>query len=209
MIIKYLITGLPRSGTKFMARLFTKAGIPCGHEMIFGFPGIAEYVEKPQAESSWLAMPKLQELREAGTYIIHLTRNPIKIINSLFIRKFFEREEINVGTFYEIFPQILFKEILDRKGIDKYIIFFLKWNQEIQKHAHMRIKLEDVNEDITLPFDLLGIPQVGIGLKAPERANQGPQKRVITEELLKTSQLYPQLIQKAKEYGYKEKELYA
>jgi len=38
--LKYLITGTGRSGTVYMARLFTSVGILCGHETIFDNQGI-------------------------------------------------------------------------------------------------------------------------------------------------------------------------
>jgi len=209
MILKYIITGMPRSGTQFMAHLFRNAEIPCGHEMFFGFPGMGEYVENAQADSSWLAGGVLEEWKEKGVKILHITRNPIKVINSLFTRNFFEREGINRGTLFMIYPYIFFPEIMNKKAFDKYILFYIKWNEEIEKYADARVKIEDVNEDLTLPFKKLDIPSIGTGIKRPEKANQGSKKQVITNDILKNSQLYPQLVQKAKEYGYNEKDLNA
>jgi hypothetical protein len=38
--LKYIITGCGRSGTVYMAKLFSSIGIPCGHESIFDCKGI-------------------------------------------------------------------------------------------------------------------------------------------------------------------------
>jgi hypothetical protein len=50
----FVVTGLPRTGTRFLATLLTRCGIPTGHEQIFGVNGI-ENVPELAGDVSWMA----------------------------------------------------------------------------------------------------------------------------------------------------------
>ncbi len=57
-----VITGCGHSGTTYIARLLTHAGLRCRHEHVFGL-GASEFEFEGAAEESWLAVPRLGELR--------------------------------------------------------------------------------------------------------------------------------------------------
>ena len=63
-----------------MAKLLTSAGIPCGHEAIFG----KTVTPRPEfrADSSFHAVAHLGHPVAKGAQLIHLVRNPLKVIRS-------------------------------------------------------------------------------------------------------------------------------
>jgi hypothetical protein len=88
MSIKYIVTGTGRCGTMFFAKYLTSAGINCGHELIFTNSGV-EAANKNllinnnvQADSSYMAAPYLSHSLLKNAKIVHLVRDPIKVLNS-------------------------------------------------------------------------------------------------------------------------------
>src|SRR6266536_2441135 len=84
--IDFVITGTPRSGTSYIARILSYLGIECGHELVFN-PWNFRYQEmrsngKLWGESSWMAVPFLENI-PSTTKVFHIVRNPIKTINSI------------------------------------------------------------------------------------------------------------------------------
>lgn len=79
---RLLVTGIGRSGTGYMARVLTEAGLPCGHEALYG----ADTARRPgwqnrRAESSWYAAPWIGSLGPS-TLIVHLMRHPVDWLGS-------------------------------------------------------------------------------------------------------------------------------
>ncbi len=137
-----IITGTPRCGTNFIASLFTQAGIPMGHECYYGLPYGGTWMETMRGEASWLAAPFL----ERHTDVIHIVRNPIKVISSMKHDKFLD-EPFNP---YAEFAIRHLPTILDYEGLDRYIHYWIEWNKKINGN---RYKLEDIveNPNIILP----------------------------------------------------------
>jgi len=81
--IRYVVAGLPRSGTKYISKVLTNLGLDCGHERHFGY----EIADVKRAEdgiwgdASWMSVPYLKEL-PSGTVVFHQMRNPINVLNS-------------------------------------------------------------------------------------------------------------------------------
>jgi len=133
-----IITGCPRSGTGFMSKLFSYAGIPCGHEQIYGCD-VGYRTVNFEAESSWMAMPFLRRHKD----IIHITRDPLKVISSLWGMEGLENIEDDYISFvYHHLP-----DIAEYSGLEKYMYFYTEWNKAIEKHTDNRYKLEDINKD--------------------------------------------------------------
>ncbi len=91
MTTPFVITGCGRSGTTFMAKLFTRIGIRTSHEEFFtvhSLPFHASYFTEwlththTAGESSGLAVPYLPYLPPEMA-IVHLIRNPVAVIASL------------------------------------------------------------------------------------------------------------------------------
>lgn len=178
--LKFLVTGIGRSGTVFMARLLTSAGIMCGHESIFSHEGLEEAVRKLQhqariytshvslactekwyvsyhqiAESSYLSAPFLQEDILSNVKIIHLIRNPLKVISShCFDVNFF------VDNLHAPYHEFVYKHLPELKKIDNHIekctAYYIWWNELIENNLkdkkHLKLKVENANSPELFSF---------------------------------------------------------
>ncbi|KKN88863.1 hypothetical protein LCGC14_0244700 [marine sediment metagenome] len=81
--IRYVVAGLPRSGTKYIAKVLTSMSLDCGHERHFGYEKAT--VERTEdgiwGDASWMSVPYLKGL-PPGTVVFHQLRNPINVLNS-------------------------------------------------------------------------------------------------------------------------------
>lgn len=166
-MIKYIITGTGRCGTLNMAHNFTLAGIPCGHESIFNPEGLQgakdrlsgkKRIEASQvsmrdesiwfdplmlkADSSYMAAPFLGEEIIKDAQIIHLVRNPLKVISS-FVK--------NLGYFRNLknssWEKFMCRHVPDLLETDDHLeracIYYLKWNEMIEQHDTIFHRIED------------------------------------------------------------------
>ena len=164
--LKYVITGTGRCGTLFMANLFTSMGFPCTHEAIFtpkGLEWATEVMEGKRqrvssrisegrilvddaddcvAESSYMAAPFLERTK-TETKVVHVVRNPMKVIASLTGEEFmqftnstpthFEQDPNHIeyeNFIYEHVPEMTREDI---GQLDRACLFYLRWNEMIEK----------------------------------------------------------------------------
>jgi len=189
-----------------MAQLFNSADIKIGHEMYFGMPNSGMFIDQATGDSSWLAVPYLEKIKETGTTIIQITRNPVRVINSQFCSKFFSRTKITEGMLWDMYPMLVLPELRKFKGLDRLMYFWIKWNEKIEPYADHRFKIEDINENTKLPFEKLGINIHNKKLLPPIPTNRRTKQQYIKLGTLSRYPLYENFIKKAKEYGYNLKE---
>jgi hypothetical protein len=81
--LRYIVAGLPRSGTKYISKVFTSLGLDCGHERHFGYDRatVERVAEGIWGDASWMSAPYLKAL-PSGTVVLHQMRNPINVLNS-------------------------------------------------------------------------------------------------------------------------------
>ena len=81
--LRYVVAGLPRSGTKYISKALTGLGLDCGHERHFGYEKAT--LERAEdgiwGDASWMSVPYLKAL-PPGTVVLHQMRDPIKVLNS-------------------------------------------------------------------------------------------------------------------------------
>jgi hypothetical protein len=121
MTLDVLVTGTGRSGTVYMAKVLTAAGVPCGHESMFTPEPAAMVKERWQgdapprlsqrsqdastadwvdvgtlrADASYMAVPYLAELPTTIS-LIHTVRHPLLVISSFVDdMRYFRREPEN------------------------------------------------------------------------------------------------------------------
>ena len=183
--LKYLVTGTGRSGTVYMSRFLTSVGIMCGHESIFTPQGINEasmrlthvnniktskvsLIENDNwfdhnlqiAESSYMSCPFLQHDILKDTKIIHVIRNPLKVISSTFIdAKFLDDNNKGQKRYSDFVYQFLpnLKNIVNR--LERVTCYYILWNEMVKKNSinknYYLHKIEDgINKNI---FDFLEI----------------------------------------------------
>lgn len=84
----FVVAGAGRSGTLYISQVLTELGAPCAHEKAFA-PSTTEWPDSFESgEASWHVVPFL-DARSQETVIIHLVRNPQKVVASLYGREFF------------------------------------------------------------------------------------------------------------------------
>jgi len=166
--LKYLVVGLPRSGTTYMARLLASVNVMCGHESIFTPNGLEEAKnkilygqristslvsninvlenqkyddwfdpEKIQAESSYMAAPYLNDECIIDSKIIHVVRNPLKVISSLYFDLiFFNYDQMDEWKAFVLnhLPELK----LIKNEIERACYFYLCWNQMIEKSKYTK-----------------------------------------------------------------------
>lgn len=143
-------TGTGRCGTRYVARLLSSAGLLCGHEYFFSFPGLSEARRRLRQErnpyvgdTSWLAVPHLdsEELRDA--LVIHIVRHPRDVIGSMI------RVPARLAPPYDAYVHrhlpIMWAYDDD---IDKATLRYTGWNRWIERlcangRPYIRYRVED------------------------------------------------------------------
>jgi hypothetical protein len=235
--LKYIVTGTGRSGSVYLAKLLTSLGIPCGHECCFDWRGwdlaqkrlnglesfeishvsltnsknqsIPKWVDEDQiiADSSYMAAPFLNKLENVK--IIHIVRNPIKVVHS-FVNDFYYFKEKYPSNKYEEFiyehrPELT--QIMSQE--ERAIQYYISWNRMIEKQLEGRNYLFFRVEDSIDPIlDFLEVEKPKKYFN-DRRANtrQKPKKRFSLNEM-PNNQLKEEFIEMGKRYGYSMGQIY-
>ena len=156
-----LLTGTGRCGTGYMSQVLTSVGVKCSHEGMF-MPDAPEVtIEKIrirqdnawwgwEACSSWLAAPYLGRPELANVTIVHLVREPKKVIDSQMRIRAFEGNDRR----WRDWQLRWLPELEGKPPLEQAAIFYVKWNRMIEPHADIRWRIED--STLTL-LDKLGI----------------------------------------------------
>lgn len=183
--IEVLVTGTGRSGTVYLSRFLTSIGLMCGHESIFTPAGYDEAVLRLQddlrntsqvssnsehewfspnqqvAESSYMACPFIDRPLLENTKIIHLVRDPIKVISSTHIdANFFDPSQMNQISYMNFVVQHLPELSCIDNRLEKNVMFYILWNRLVEKKSksrkYYRLRIEDgITQDF---FDFLEMP---------------------------------------------------
>lgn len=76
---RFVVTGSGRCGTKWMSEALTRAGVPCGHESVFGFEPEVVWPVDLVADSSWMAATRLDEV---DVPVLLMVRHPLAVVRS-------------------------------------------------------------------------------------------------------------------------------
>jgi hypothetical protein len=171
--LDFIITGTGRCGTLYWSNLFTSLGIPCSHEGVFTHQGLncalrtisgeerlknsmISEEEKIQcdesnirAESSYMAAPFTKYFPHSS--IIHVIRNPIKVVSSFISMGFFSKEITPESNPYEYFMHEHIPELKeDIPPLDKACLYWAEWNNLIEYSGRVayRQKIEDYKDGL-------------------------------------------------------------
>lgn len=179
--LKYLVVGTGRCGSVFMARLLTSLNIPCSHEAIFNYQGLnyakevlnGNYPLKNShcstydilnlkkidkwlhsnviAESSYMAAPFLKDDILKNTKIIHIVRNPLKVISSHVkdINFFEPHKKHNLWLDYVLSEVPELNSI--ENTIEKACYFYTHWNNMIEANIVNHINIRHNTENCCTP----------------------------------------------------------
>jgi len=140
------VLSVGRSGTKSLASAISFLE----HEEDGSQPSISKFLERSKGKkiygsTSHFWKSYLSELKEEfpNALYIHLVRDPIKVIESLKSKGWYKGKQ-KKGYEYreEILPVLGFKKM---SRFEKLCWYWRYWNMEIDKHADLRIRLEDIS----------------------------------------------------------------
>lgn len=177
--LDYIVTGTGRCGTLFAANFLTSAGIPCTHEAIFTKKGIehvsdvlngivlpisskvsrgdnlSDYEMDILADASYMSAPFLHEFQSA---VIHMIRNPIKVVSSFMGLGYFSRPQPTSFLHepdqdkYEAFIYSHLPELTgDMPQLDRACLYWTAWNEMIESSGRVAFKqkIEDSKEGLS------------------------------------------------------------
>lgn len=158
---QFVITGAPRSGTLYMARLLTLAGVPCSHEELFDPRTLSQLDQVLAAkgklhswkssdrkatygEISWMAVPYL-DILGSEIVLLHQVRHPLTCAASLLGRGFGIRGRARhplVGTsiveYEDFFAKHAPEAYAQKTEQDRCLAFWIRWNEYLLDN---RVKL--------------------------------------------------------------------
>lgn len=185
--MRFVVTGTGRSGTGFAAALFNNAGVPCGHESVFGperglrDPCIGRMPRRPlrragvhlrrlsaewrvrrtelEGDASWMAVPRLSRFRGA---VFLQVRDPLEVVSSFQGTRFFMPEQH--GQAQTRFAMAFYDPCGD--PVVDAMRWWVLWNARAEAHATLTYRLEDL--DAALFGQILELAGVTATRSAPQ-----------------------------------------
>lgn len=146
MTVRPLVfTGCGRSGTGYIAQVLAHAGLDAGHERVFaGYPAPEAQGElvPGTVESSWFAAPFLQGRPATEVAVVHLVRDPLTWIDS-WLRSGAMSRRFTSRYLKRWCPEMM----REASPLRAAMWFWVRWNERVERHATLRIRIEDVDEE--------------------------------------------------------------
>lgn len=105
--MRFLVTGCPGSGTRYVSQVYQEVGVDCGHEQAFkyGWPDGTLRIAKAanQGEVSWYAAPFL---RYVDMPTAHVVRHPLLNIRTLVGMEYWRTNPQHTETFRRYVPRV-------------------------------------------------------------------------------------------------------
>lgn len=143
--VQTVITGSPRSGTKFIKKVLGLSGVPCSREVAFNVTPQSGF-EPARVEASWMAAGMMDRL-PTGSMVIHQYCHPLSVLRSL--------QAFDLLTHTgprKVFRDFVYEHV-DLQGLEGgnlLAAFWVRWNQlvrsEVERfgHEYRRHKVEDL-----------------------------------------------------------------
>lgn len=161
--------------------------------------------EEIQAESSYLAAPFLKEKLLEGVPVIHVVRDPIKVINSFcnYIGYF----SSHVGT--NSYEQFVYRTIPELQNpmpaYDRACMFWVKWNRMVEDSSpDLFYRVED---DPSAVLEFLGKSGAHFDEKDINSYKKSNSERFCLDKI-QDSRIKSEFIDTGRRYGYKMKSEY-
>jgi hypothetical protein len=227
MSLDYIITGTGRCGTMSIAKSLTSINIKCGHEVIFTYDGLKKAIDNAaihrdlKAESSYMAAPFLDCELLSNCKIIHLVREPMKVINSFVVSYCFflssmptSKKYYNVRT-YEYppgsdpefkFMKFIYSNVpslydINISPAERAALYYIEWNILIEKFCHNRNFLfHPIESNIDKLCDFLDVERGS--LKLDNTVNKSQYKKAYNINNIYSEHIKYRLLEIGKKYGY-------
>lgn len=140
---RYLITGVGDSSLHFLAAVMSSASLSTGVGRMFNADG---YKPSPtsRGDASWLALPWLDRFQG---YVLHVTRDPLCLLDVFMDNHFFSGEPSFSARFqkYWEFTKTHAPEVWEQPTeVERAMAFVWSWNRRLEEWAHARVRVEDV-----------------------------------------------------------------
>jgi hypothetical protein len=202
---RFVVTGCPRSGTGYTAKLFRTLGVSCGHESVFGRrQGLGrEPIDWSGfvGDSSWLAVPCLPV---DGVVVLHQVRDPLEFVRSITGIGFLGDEPRPMRKrFVQVVRRHAPEVFKPETEVERAALLWRIWNERAEAHATITYRLEDMDEQLLVRLGrLIELP---IREDAARRALAALSKRVNTrrrDETVSYATIAPTVAELATRYGY-------
>ena len=201
--LRFVIVGAGRCGTGYMSKVFQSAGVECGHETIFGPQGLqaafALRAAHPEleADASWLAVPYLNSPLLQSARVIHLVRDPWRVLASFVNLPIFRTTTPFSRFIAEHQPQVF----AHATAVDRAALYILCWNRWIELLAAGRRIVHRVEDSpAALLRQLEIIPESSIF--SDTRYNHRGDPLEVTLKNIGDKGLRHEFIEHAEQYGY-------
>lgn len=164
---------------------------------------IEKWVEEKDiiAESSYLAAPYLDHNTIKDVPLIHIVRDPLKVITSWVSTKTLENDKNSWGRFiYAHLPQLY--EI--QNPVDKACFYFVKWNEMIERfYKDRKVLFYRVEDDLEDVIDFLNIKNFKGNVFSDRRVNSWKSyESLISLKQIENKGLALQIKQMCRRYKY-------
>lgn len=193
----FLVTGCGRSGTGWAAKFFTELGYPTGHESLYNPVRSGPLV---QNESSWLAVPYLDDLPEE-TPIIRMVRDPYDVVASVMARGFLNHP---FGTYEEFVRRHRPTIVSGSSHLERAIAWVGLWDHPLDNREHFTFHIDRYDhQEILQMLHYLGYTDThAVNLPSlNKRINAGPPKRTWIPEII-NHPIGHLIEQRAERFGY-------
>ena len=137
--MKYLIIGHPRSGTRYMYKLFKAVGILVRHEKM-GRDGTSNW--QVSFYNEFCARKGIEPIK--FDKVVHVVRNPIKVVESTY---FTENVPVSTRHRERYLPQLKKIREVDRDMLAYSIVSVVEWNRKIRTDVKVDIVMQVENAD--------------------------------------------------------------
>lgn len=206
--LSYIATGTGRCGTVYAAKYLSSIGVLCGHEFYFNRDNIEHAIRRlehpefskssvvsgndwlegriPNSDSSYMVAPFLDNDFLKDIPVIHLIRNPMKVLSSFTTGFKYFRNASKLSSYekfiYDQLPE-LYNEKLSQ--MERCCLFILRWNQMIAEKSKNRPYLKHQVESCdTKIWEFVGKPDLTDKTIFDDRkANTKPSIRVSWKQI--------------------------
>lgn len=195
---KYLITGHPRCGTGYMAKLMQKYGFDIKHEEM-GKDGISSWIFTVKENQIWVDKT-LNKKDYNFENLVMVVRNPFKAIPSIVYTETLDPRSIQLRAKY-------IKENGKMNAIEFAINSYIKWNNLIlDQSPDYIVKLEQANQQLSIFLDKTPLPEQELPDKNTN-TRKHPDITIKQIENLAGKELTNKLINMGYQYDYTDKEM--
>lgn len=199
---RFVVTGLPRSGTSYLSALCKANGVEVSHEKYFTKHG--PMLRNPQrrfdtvGDVSWLAPPYLPD---GDMVILHQVRHPLKVVNSIHQLGLFHSHRAN--------DRLPFVERLAENfnfssdPLHSALRFYVEWNERCEKLTDKRFSVEKLDQERSRIAEWIGIKLSNTATVAKDTNTRNPEvDEVVTLDKLSKFPEFKAFEDMARRYGY-------